>query len=605
MPHCWQPPKDYRERPVAILGAGVLGRRIGKLNTSVVHHNRQRAALKPLYIACIWASAGDNVQVRDPSPEQRADCVAYIEENVASYTHRTGKTHGQVTAFDQLEEAVSRAWLIIEAVPEKIELKIDTFAELDRLAPTDCILASNSSSYKSSEMLVRVSEPAKSRVLNMHYYMPPQVMVVELMTSGFTDAPILPFLVDRSKEAATIPYISRKESTGFIFNRLWAAVKREVLTILAEEVSIPEEIDSMWTEMFIKGAVVPCKTMDSAFDFLQKHYLDHGKLGSKCSQGGLYSPAETIDSDPTTPKILVLDIGLSAKEPSINGGQILEISSNGHVERAIVTSQSLPDGLAVDPDSKRMFWTNMGVPGKDDGAVYSADLDGTNLQSVVTPGVVNTPKQLTLDTRSKKLYFCDREGLRVLRCNYDGSNFEVIVQTGDYKRAEDCQDLRKWCVGVTVAPSLGKFYWSQKGPSKGGKGRIFSANINIPEGQSAISRNDVQCILNDLPEPVDLEIDEQSRSLYWTDRGEIPFGNSLNRLCLDHFGLPLPNMFDKGYEVISRNLNEAIGLKLDLPHNRIYLTDLGGNIYRCDADGKQRLRLCSDENRAFTGIALA
>jgi 3-hydroxyacyl-CoA dehydrogenase len=204
------------------------------------------------------------VQVRDPSPEQRADCVAYVEENVTSYAHKTGKTHGQVKAFDQLEEAVRGAWLVIEAVPEKIQLKIDTFAELDRLAPTDCILASNSSSYKSSEMLVRVSEPTKARILNMHYYMPPQVMVVELMTSGFTETTIFPFLVDRSKEAETIPYVARKESTGFIFNRLWAAVKREVLTILAEEVSIPEEIDSMWTEMFIKGAVVPCKTMDSA-----------------------------------------------------------------------------------------------------------------------------------------------------------------------------------------------------------------------------------------------------------------------------------------------------------------------------------------------------
>jgi hypothetical protein len=344
---------------------------------------------------------------------------------------------------------------------------------------------------------------------------------------------------------------------------------------------------------------------DKTVDFLQKNYLDHGKLGSKCSKGGLYPPAETIDSASTKPKILVLDIGLSAKEPSTKGGQILEISTDGHVDRAIVTSQSLPDGLAVDPDSKRMFWTNMGVPGKDDGAVYSANLDGTNLQPVVAPGLVNTPKQLTLDIKSKKVYFCDREGLRVLRCNYDGSSFEVIVQTGDHKRAEDFQDARKWCVGVTVAPSLGKFYWSQKGPSKGGRGRIFSANINIPDGQSAISRNDVQCILNNLPEPIDLEIDEQSRSLYWTDRGEIPFGNSLNRLRLDHFGLPLPNKFDKGYEVISRNLNEAIGLKLDVPNNRIYLTDLGGSIYSCDADGKQRLRLYSDENRAFTGIALA
>ncbi|KAE8318303.1 hypothetical protein BDV41DRAFT_591008 [Aspergillus transmontanensis] len=606
MTRTWQPPTDYGKRPVAILGAGVLGRRI----------------------ACIWASAGYDVQVRDPSPEQRADCAAYVEGNVASYAEKTGKCPGSIKVFAELKDAVRTAWLTIEAVPEKLPLKVDTFAELDKLAPSDCILASNSSSYKSSEMLAKVSDSAKRRVLNMHYYMPPQVMVVELMTNGLTEPSIFPFLVDRSKEAATIPYVARKESTGFIFNRLWAAVKREVLTILAEEVSVPEEIDSMWTEMFIKGAVTPCKTMDDVgldtvgfienhyiaerglsgektVKYLQKNYLDQGKLGSKCPKGGLFPPAGTRNSSATKAKILVLDIGLSARVPSTNGGEILEVSADGREQKVIATAQSLPDGLAIDPASERMFWTNMGVPGKDDGAIYSAHLDGTDIRAVLAPGKVNTPKQLALDTKSKKIYFCDREGLRVLRCNYDGSHLEVLVQTGAYQNTEDAQDATKWCVGVTVAPSLGKFYWTQKGPSKGGKGRIFNANITTPEGQCATTRTDIQCIAKDLPEPIDLEIDENSHTLYWTDRGEIPLGNSLNRLRLDHFGLPVPSMSPHGYEVLLRNLNEAIGLKLDLANNSIYLTDLGGNIYKCNAEGKQKVRLYADENRAFTGIALA
>ena len=161
-----------------------------------------------------------------------------------------------------MKEAVANAWLVIEAVPEKLDLKIATFAELEALAPEDCILASNSSSYKSSEMIEKVSDATKARILNMHYYMPPGCMIVELMTNGFTDEGVFPFMVERSKEAATLPYVARKQSTGFIFNRLWAAVKREVLTILAEGVSVPEEIDSMWTEMFIKPRSMPCKTMD-------------------------------------------------------------------------------------------------------------------------------------------------------------------------------------------------------------------------------------------------------------------------------------------------------------------------------------------------------
>lgn len=213
------------------------------------------------------------MHLRDPSPQQREDGIAYIQENAVLYAQKTGKKVGVVHAFESLEDAIANSWLVIEAVPEKIQLKIDTFGELDTLAPADCILASNSSSYKSSEMLEKVSEAGKSRILNMHYYMPPQCMVVELMTNGHTEEGIFPFMIDRCKKGATLPYVARKQSTGFIFNRLWAAVKRETLTILAEGVSVPEEIDSLWTEMFVKGGATPCKTMDSEFYQLTDIYL--------------------------------------------------------------------------------------------------------------------------------------------------------------------------------------------------------------------------------------------------------------------------------------------------------------------------------------------
>lgn len=154
------------------------------------------------------------------------------------------------------------AWLVIEAIPERIELKISTFAELESLAPKDAILASNSSSYRSGEMLERVSDATKTRIMNTHYFMPPSIMIVELMTDGYTEPAILPFMAERQKEAGTLPYTARKESTGFIFNRLWAAIKREVLTILAEGVSIPEEIDDLWKRMFVEGGMGPCQFMD-------------------------------------------------------------------------------------------------------------------------------------------------------------------------------------------------------------------------------------------------------------------------------------------------------------------------------------------------------
>jgi 3-hydroxyacyl-CoA dehydrogenase len=197
--------------------------------------------------------------------EQCIQAKEYITQNVAAYARKTNKTPGQFETTSSLAQAVENAWLVIECVPEKLEAKTKIFGELTTLAQRDAILATNSSSYRSSEMLGEVPEDCKNRILNMHYYMPPSCMVVELMTDGFTDPAIIEYLVHRSREVSTLPYVARKESTGFIFNRLWAAVKRETLTILAEGVSTPEEIDSMWTEMFVNGGSLPCKTMDGQF----------------------------------------------------------------------------------------------------------------------------------------------------------------------------------------------------------------------------------------------------------------------------------------------------------------------------------------------------
>lgn len=171
----------------------------------------------------------------------------------------------------------------------------------------------------------------------------------------------------------------------------------------------------------------------------------------------------------------------------------------------MLPNQALPDGIAVDPTAGRMFWTCMGIPGKDDGAVYSANLDGTDVQTVVAPGVINTPKQLTIDCAAGQLYFSDREGLRVYRCTVDGSGLETLVSNGS-SESETPADPTEWCVGIAVAPKFGKFYWTQKGPSKGGQGRIFCADITTTAstGQSG----DARCIVSGLPEPIDLEIDE-------------------------------------------------------------------------------------------------
>jgi hypothetical protein len=158
----------------------------------------------------------------------------------------------------------------------------------------------------------------------------------------------------------------------------------------------------------------------------------------------------------------------------------------------------------------------MGDPNLNDGSIERADLNGLNRKVIVPEGGTFTPKQIHLDRKNGKLYWCDREGMRVMRSNLDGSKIETLIENG--KGDADRHDIMKWCVGITVDAERGQIYWAQKGPENAEKGRIFRAGIEIPKGQTAVTRNDIEVLFDDLPEPIDLELDLNSRVLYWTVR---------------------------------------------------------------------------------------
>ena len=215
-----------------------------------------------------------------------------------------------------------------------------------------------------------------------------------------------------------------------------------------------------------------------------------------------------------------------------SGGRIHSANADGSDRKVIVTGCRIPDGIVVDVDAGHIYWTNMGVPYRNDGSIERADLDGQNRVTIVNEGATFTPKQLHLEKKSGKLYWCDREGMRVMRANLDGSEIETLVDTskGD---ARPGTDLTKWCVGITVDPDRGQIYWTQKGPDDAGKGRIFRAKIDISKGETAANRTDIEVLFDGLPEPIDLELDLRNRFLYWTDRGDPPRGNTVNRASLD------------------------------------------------------------------------
>jgi 3-hydroxyacyl-CoA dehydrogenase len=205
-------------------------------------------------IATVFVAAGYNVNIRDPSEQARADALHYIDESKRcagfnALPHTTSAAPGSYAAYPDIDSAVRDAWLVIEAVPEKLELKIVTMAELDEKAPADCIFGSNSSSFRSGLMSKKVSEQRKAQILNVHFTMPPMINKIELMTDGVTDPAVIQCVKGFLEGCGMIPVVARRESTGFIFNRLWAAIKREILFILAEDVSTPEEIEKLWTNV--------------------------------------------------------------------------------------------------------------------------------------------------------------------------------------------------------------------------------------------------------------------------------------------------------------------------------------------------------------------
>jgi DNA-binding beta-propeller fold protein YncE len=288
-----------------------------------------------------------------------------------------------------------------------------------------------------------------------------------------------------------------------------------------------------------------------------------------------------------TPKLFVLEAS--------GRGRLFSINPDGSGKTFIVTGCPVPDGVAVDVEAGHIYWTNMGNPSANDGSIERVDLDGENRVTIVPSGGTYTPKQLHLDAAGRKLYWGDREGMRVMRCNLDGSNVETLVQSGEGD--DDRRDETKWCVGVSVDHVGGYLYWTQKGPSDAGLGRILRAGIDIPTGESAKRRSDIEVVFKDLPEPIDLEIDHTTRILYWTDRGDAPDGNTVNRARLDVIGHSEP-------EIVATHLMEGIGIALDPEHNRMFVTDLGGNIWVAALDGSGHRPIRALQGN-LTGIAYA
>ena len=281
-----------------------------------------------------------------------------------------------------------------------------------------------------------------------------------------------------------------------------------------------------------------------------------------------------------------------------SGGRVLSVNPDGSDRNVIVTGCRSLMGLAwiLRPDTSTgptwAFPLRMTAPS-------NAPISTVRIARQLFPKAARSRRSSSISIRrTAKLYWCDREGMRVMRVNLDGSNIETLVDTsqGDSRPGPDAT---KWCVGIAVDNNRGQIYWTQKGPDDAEEGRIFRANREIPEGQNAANRTDIELLFDGLAR-ADRSGARSEQSAHVLDRPRrSAAGNTVNRAPIDADFKQHPDP-----KILVTHLMEGIGMALDFKGGRMFLTDLAGDLYSAKLDGSQKKLLLGAQGN-LTGIAYA
>ena len=617
---------DKAIQRIAIVGTGVIG-----------------ASWAAQYLA-----RGFDVIATDPAPNAEANLRKYVDEAWPTLTEiglSPGASRERLSFTSDMKEALANADFVQENAPERPDFKMKLYAEIDDITPVDSLIASSSSGITPSVIQSKCKHP--ERVVIGHPFNPPHIIPLVEVVGGSKTSPeaiqqAMAFYTSIGKKAIHL----RKELPGHVANRFQAALYKEMLYLIQEGVLSVEDTDAAvcygpglrWGVMgqslqwhlgggeggiqhFMEHLMDPLTGMmkalgtpqitpelkqtviegvlreaqDRSVDQLaqEENRVLVGLLKLRTTNGrasGASKKATTTTSSAAvngkaSERVFFLDV---------SGGRLESVNPDGSDRRVILDGLNrMPDGIDVDVEAGHIYWTNMGNPKANDGSIERANLDGTNRKTIVPQGATFTPKQLRLDKQGGKIYWCDREGMRVMRANFDGSEIETLVDTSQGDARPGLVD-KKWCVGIAVDHNGGKVYWTQKGADNANEGRIFRANLEVPKGQSPANRTDIELLFDKLPEPIDLDLDLDNRVIYWTDRGNPPKGNTVSRASIDKVGTD--------QEILVNDLMEGIGLALDLKNGRMFFGDLGGSVYSAKLDGSEKKALFAVQGN-LTGVA--
>ncbi len=213
---------------IAVIGAGNMGHQI----------------------AICAALSGFQVKCTDTNPETLSKAVSFVENYLKERVLKEKLTqesanHAKVNInfTSNFEEAVVVADLVIEAIIEKLDIKRQLFADLDKICPPHTILATNSSYIVSSKIADATKRPDK--VCNMHFFNPALVMkCVEVVKGPHVSNETVDAVMKVAIKMNKTPVLLHKEIYGFLVNRLLQATRQEALKLLDMGVASIEDIDT-------------------------------------------------------------------------------------------------------------------------------------------------------------------------------------------------------------------------------------------------------------------------------------------------------------------------------------------------------------------------